>query len=713
MNLSDIGFKKLWNTEDDNVLEDFYIKALSSSHLYYRGTYTFSSSILADAAQGIDGLITNGGEMRLIIGDRMSDEDYAALEEGDSYKKYEAKCIEMLRVALSKSFENKLYAHRCEILMWMIGAKKLEIKFALMKNSKKIFHDKSGVFYGNNNERIAFLGSGNETAGGIDLNWEQFHSYHSWDDAFDPYGADVEDKLISCWNSNSNSKFKLFTLPSKQIKTIFEEHTSSRNLSKVIKPVLGEIELAKEEYKIPFPSIPKKIGTNDFQIRPYQKDALNEWRLNNYKGILKHATGSGKTLTAIYGVTRLFLSEGTKGKMAAVVGVPYQILADQWAEEFKLFNINPIICYGNSSKWKAKVDNRIADMERSSSKKQLLVLIVVNASLLNPDIFSPIKEALNEKNFKTIFIGDECHEYSGRNLDHLPDAHYRLGLSATPFNDRDDIESITKDNNLKSYFIDEVHTFSLQDALEKDYLCKYEYHPIFIRLTEDEEDKYLELSRKIASFGHDKYSKNSSETKSKDALMGQRARLLGSADEKFIKLKTLAKGFNNPNNTLIFCGDGTTEDSTDDEIKDKKRVLEILRDLKWDVAEFTAEVSNEVRKSRIRDFKDQTLNGLVAIKVLDQGVNIPAIETAIIVASSRAKRQYIQRLGRVLRKSENKKISYIYDFIVLPNINSKLSQSLVSLIEKEKIRFDEFSKCCENKDSLENVFEKNVNKSYE
>ena len=140
MNLSDIGFKKLWNTEDDNVLEDFYIKALSSSHLYYRGTYTFSSSILADAAQGIDGLITNGGEMRLIIGDRMSDEDYAALEEGDSYKKYEAKCIEMLRVALSKSFENKLYAHRCEILMWMIGAKKLEIKFALFLNCSLCFN---------------------------------------------------------------------------------------------------------------------------------------------------------------------------------------------------------------------------------------------------------------------------------------------------------------------------------------------------------------------------------------------------------------------------------------------------------------------------------------------------------------------------------------------------------------------------------------------
>ena len=200
--------------------------------------------------------------------------------------------------------------------------------------------------------------------------------------------------------------------------------------------------------------------------------------------------------------------------------------------------------------------------------------------------------------------------------------------------------------------------------------------------------------------------KKSSESKSKDALMGQRARLIGSAEEKFVKLKKLAKSLNNPSNTLVFCGDGSTENSTEEEIKDKKRVLEILRDLRWDAAEFTAEVSSEVRKSRIRDFKDQTLDALVAIKVLDQGVNIPAIETAIILASSRAKRQYIQRLGRVLRKSENKDLSHIYDFIVLPHSKSNLSKSLVGLVEKEKIRFDEFSKCCENNKELDNVFQK-------
>jgi len=94
--------------------------------------------------------------------------------------------------------------------------------------------------------------------------------------------------------------------------------------------------------------------------------------------------------------------------------------------------------------------------------------------------------------------------------------------------------------------------------------------------------------------------------------------------------------------------------------------------------------------------------------VLDQGVNIPAIEKAIIIASARSKRQYIQRLGRVLRKSKNKDLAHIYDFIVLPWSKSNLSEALQRLIEEEKKRFDEFSNCCKNKALIKNTFEESI-----
>ena len=138
-----------------------------------------------------------------------------------------------------------------------------------------------------------------------------------------------------------------------------------------------------------------------------------------------------------------------------------------------------------------------------------------------------------------------------------------------------------------------------------------------------------------------------------------RARLIGSTEEKFFKLRTLAKKLDRPFNTIVFCGDGKSEESSDAEIKDKKRVLNILKELKWDAHEFTADISQRVRKVRINDFKENDINALVAIKVLDQGINIPAISTAIILASTRSKRQYIQRLGRVLEKSKIK-VFHIY-----------------------------------------------------
>ena len=117
-------------------------------------------------------------------------------------------------------------------------------------------------------------------------------------------------------------------------------------------------------------------------------------------------------------------------------------------------------------------------------------------------------------------------------------------------------------------------------------------------------------------------------------------------------------------NVLIFTGDGSTEDIVEEDIKDKYRAEKIMKDVGWDVAEFTSEVNAKERKVRIRDFVEKDLNALIAIKVLDQGVNIPAIQTAIILASTRSKRQYIQRLGRVLRKAKNKNMSYLMFFSI-------------------------------------------------
>ena len=701
--LSELGLKKTYKTENSNLIKDFYIKALSECTQYDRATFTFGSSILSTAARGLDGLIDNDGQMRLIIGQVPEKDDYQALEDGTRMQSYQDDCLEKLKSLLVLARNSSLSNHRLDLLKYFIGSNRLRIKFAAARQ-KGIFHDKSGIIYGKDNEKIAFMGSSNETFHGTDLNWERINAYFSWEDAYKDYGQEINDDFETLWNGHYSSKCRLIDLPDEEIKKVVG--VTNSYVGDFNKPDKKEIELEAMEEKNLNPMIPDKIGENEFIIRDYQLKALNEWKSSQYKGILAHATGSGKTITAIYGITKTFLAGNTN--MVAIIGVPYTILAEQWADEFELFNIKPILCFGGSASWYNKVSNRLSEISISSTN-QLVVIIVVNASIFM-DRFQQVLSDLDKEygllKEQTIFIGDECHEYAGRNINMLPNCSRRLGLSATPFIEKDREDSIKKDDNLKSYFGQTCDTFELADALAEKFLCPYEYHPIVVYLNEDEEDEYGRLSSQIAQIISDT---NNINNEGLNILAGLRSRLIGSTEEKFLKLKLLAKELNSPTNTLVFCGDGKTEEIDDSEQKDKQKAKAILDSVGWRTREFTAEISQTERANRIVDFKDRDINALIAIKVLDQGVNIPAIATAIILASTRSKRQYIQRLGRVLRKSKGKKMSYIYDFIVLPrdHQNRELSESLTNLMVEESIRFEEFAKNADNYDKL-SVDKKNI-----
>ena len=693
--LSQLGLKHQWDTEDDNVVEDFYIKTLSNSNRYDRSSLGFGSSILTDVASGLDGLVDNEGTMRLLIGEYLGDLDLAAVKEGfELQEKYQEESLDKLKQALKENnTRSDLNSHRFDLLRYFIGSKRLEIKYALLK--KGVFHDKSGVIYGKDGEKISFKGSGNFSRYGTHYNWESFNAYFSWDEKiYEAYGKKFENDFEKLWNDRSE-KCKVIQLPNDKLDKIMKESGNNSTYSNHIPPDKKELSLLYNDRRNLNPIIPKEINGHKFNPRDYQRAALNAWKASNYKGIFEHATGSGKTLTAIYGITKIFLDKATKGSIVSIIAVPYTILAKQWAEELGFFNIIPILCFDNSNKWSAKIDARLSELKISDTN-QLVVIIVVNASLFKPK-FQNVLKKINDLQIKSIFIGDECHEYRNKQPENMPRSEYMLGLSATPFNER---SKDGKDNQrIKDSFGEICDSFSLREALEQNYLCKYEYHPIVIRLTEDEEQEYMRLSSIIAAIYGDKRKSD----KEAQAILSKRARVIGSADEKFIKFKSLVKGMGNQKNTIVFTGDGKTEDISQEDMKDKHRAEEILKSIGWEVAEFTSEVGPNERKVRIKEFVEKDLNALIAIKVLDQGVNIPAIETAIILASTRSKRQYIQRLGRVLRKAPNKKMSFIYDFVVFPHSTIDLNISQLKLIEEEKIRFDAFAENANNKDELEKI----------
>ena len=150
--------------------------------------------------------------------------------------------------------------------------------------------------------------------------------------------------------------------------------------------------------------------------------------------------------------------------------------------------------------------------------------------------------------------------------------------------------------------------------------------------------------------------------------------------------------------TLFYCGDGRVESPlSGEERRQIDVVCELLgRDLRIRVAPYTNADSSSQRENKRRQFEDGTLQGLVAIRCLDEGVDIPAIATAVILASSTNPRQFIQRRGRVLRPSRGKKAAEIFDMIVVPPRDVCHWESERTMLRTEMTRVAEFADLASN-----------------
>ena len=195
-------------------------------------------------------------------------------------------------------------------------------------------------------------------------------------------------------------------------------------------------------------------------------------------------------------------------------------------------------------------------------------------------------------------------------------------------------------------------------------------------------------------------------------LLIKRARLVAGANEKIMKLKEHINPYLDDKHMLIYCGATTMKDvdykeklPTVDDIRQIDIVSDLLgNELGMKVSKFTSEENAEEREIIKKEFADgKHLQALIAIRCLDEGVNIPSIKTAFIMASSTNPKEYIQRRGRVLRTYRDKDFATIYDFITLPipldNISSyseDIIESVKSLAIREMVRMKDFASISEN-----------------
>ncbi|MDJ0582212.1 DNA phosphorothioation system restriction enzyme [Crocosphaera sp.] len=437
------------------------------------------------------------------------------------------------------------------------------------------------------------------------------------------------------------------------------------------------------------PETPKSL-----KLRDYQQEAVINWFKNKGRGTLKMATGSGKTITALAIATELY--EKIKLQVLLIV-CPYRHLVVQWERECKKFNLNPILAFESVYNWQSKLSTELYNVQ--SYQKPFLTIITTNSTLIKQGFQSQIKFFPE----KTLIVGDEAHHLGSPRLESsLPrNIGLRLALSATPerYFDEEGTDA------LLNYFGEVIKPeFTLADAIKKQALVPYLYYPIFVNLTESEAFTYAKLTQRIGwALGENDNLKNNDNLTS---LLIQRSRLIGVAENKLTALRELMKNLLETNYTLFYCGDGYLENEPKNHQKQIAAVTRILgRELGYRVNTYTAENTSEEREKIRQQFKKGDLQGLVSIRCLDEGIDIPEIEQAVILASSGNPHQFIQRRGRVLRPYRQKKQAIIYDMVVLPpDLDRATWEVERNLLRKELKRFVEFAKIAKNAEEASHKF---------
>jgi len=406
------------------------------------------------------------------------------------------------------------------------------------------------------------------------------------------------------------------------------------------------ISLSPGEYPMD-ESVPSNAPTR--LIRPKQQAAIDAWFGNDSCGILAMATGTGKTFTALR-IAQTVLKARAR---SVVVLVPQIALADQWAREIQEeLDINAITCHSQAD-WRVQLGSALAVAQRDKSRNIVMVSTYDTAA---SDEFQVIVNRLPRP---MLLIADEVHNVTPGLAPNvlLADYEFRLGLSATPERYLDDEGTDT----LRRYFHGVVYRYTLAEAIGDETLTPYQYMPIICNMRD--------VSGKYRTSG-----------------MGE---IANARCSKFISMFESSPGYSE-GYSLIYCSPS--------QVPTVKRWLGI--DLGLRIHTFTAMESAPERVTILKDFASQELHSLVAIRCLDEGIDVPATRSAYLLASSENPKQFVQRRGRVLRRFPGKEKALIVDFLFIKVPNSDTAQAA---LEAEITRFAEFASVAINSDEAVNT----------
>lgn len=712
----------------------FFSEALCNATQFDIKLGFFSSSAINILSDGFATFLYNGGKVRMVINDVLSINDQQAIMVGESDEMipfFDLQNLEEVKRTLSERDK-----HFFECLAWLIKNDRLEIKIVVPKESEGIAHSKCGIFSDGLN-RVAFEGSCNFSRTALIENLESLTAFCDWDGVSDI--CKIDDIAEDFERTFSGKDESVEYLKADEVKAGISENFKHKDIDELMRDELNLISkrlidnlptsiqtvLNKARKKVI--SIIENIEGDGIVVsdkeeprfpfdepRDYQKEAFENWKENNQKGLFAMATGTGKTITSLNCLLEIYKR---KGYYKALILVPTVTLVEQWEEECRKFNFNRVVkvCSKYSS-WKEEI-RRIQFDEKYCCEGENISFVIIStySSFAREKVFNILNSFSRTQ---LLLIADEAHNMGAPGiLKRLGDINYlrRIGLSATPERQFDDAGN----KRIFHFFGAEdnyTYEYSMSEAIKNGVLCRYFYYPHLVSLTSDEMERYSEYSIKISKY----FNYNSGTFDKTDeilmALLLARKRIIHKAANKFAAFNDIIrKRYDEKGSlayTLVYVPEGNKPDMLSSDMFANKDIIEEDDDSQHLIDQYTKAVCDidkyvTVRKftgdtkdrdAILEDFASGKLQVLTSMKCLDEGVDVPRSEMAIFCASTGNPRQFIQRRGRVLRTHKDKEYAYLHDLVVIPKVTTSSPSFRMEqmLLLNELKRVNNFAQLSEN-----------------
>lgn len=651
---------------DGNFLEDFFIPVLSEARTYDRAAGFFSSTVLVDLTKGLYAFAKHGGQIRVVASPYLTEDDFRSIQSGYDKRKVVEQALSRSLADIELIFDEGS-RNRLNFLAKLIEIGMMDIRIAFRCEAQ--YHEKIGHLTDAAGNSIAFTGSLNETHQAYARNYESIDVFCSWrgDDSSERVRRKSA-QFEEIWQGRKPG-LEVFTPDS-----IKEEIIRKYLRNRADETDQDAIDAGRTAKSAPPGQVQPSFLPEGIRLRLYQLEAVDSFVNHGGRGIFDMATGTGKTFTAISAICAL--RDKLQTPLGVVVSVPLAYLVVQWAGDLRTFGIEPVLAFGGNKDWRSQLLKGFLRLVRHRAEKGFFCVVTTNQTFEGKSF----QQCFDKCSAPMLLVADEAHNFGAAGKQKLLNDRfrYRLALSATFDRHRDAAGTRV----LHDYFGEVCISYGLRQAIANGHLTPYEYHAVPVAMTEGERAAYRGLTQEIGrcrvsdGFGGSKLSPHG------EMLLMERARLVATISGKIEALRTSILPYRQENGILVYCGTSGTSSGYDEllepvpageeELRQIDRATRMLRQEGIRALQYTSEIAPDERRRLVAELGDGSTQALVAIKCLDEGVNIPSIRYAFILASTTNPKEYIQRRGRVLRLWDGgptgrpKDKAVIFDFVTVP-----------------------------------------------